>query len=316
MKNFFLPLCFLLAVASGGYAQSSQSGTGQGGVPRKPISNSTVPDFNAYILNLSVDCSDASGRHNRLPAEIGIKDGVHRELFSMPCDTMVVPKGTVTTVHPNTMLFFKNPSLNSTIKVEGRLLLKGNKDASVYISASVDTLDRFKRAYEPGQKMWSGIEVAPGGSLRMEFSIIVGAPTPLTAFSEQVLIRNSLFKGASGMIMPDGEVTAMETALHTIVELNMADPKPAAKVQSERANIVKPSEVEKARLFEKKSSFWTSGRVWSGLAVFAAAGVGTAVYLWYPSPDSSPPGQPPLADKNPLDNPDEVFKKLFENQKR
>ncbi len=260
------------------------------------------------------DCAEGAGRRRILPTEIGRPGMEHRQLLAMPCDTMIVPKGSTTLVHPNVMLHFRNPSLKNFIKVEGDLVFKGNKDAYVYLSSSLDTLDRFKRAYEPGTGMWSGLEVAPGGSVEMEFAVVVGAPTPLTAFSQRVMIKNTLFKGASGIVMPNGEVYPMEPKIHAVRNLDLAAPnQPEFPEEPSRAQIDAPSSGEKEKLFKEPGSFWTAGKIWSGVAVVTVVSAGASLVLWN-SIGGSPSGEGPDSGANPLPDPNTVFE--FPSQER
>lgn len=237
----------------------------------------------ALLLSLGLSCSGAFAAaclENRefqrnLPAMIGKEDQVGKLPFAFACDTVFVRKGVTTVVNPGTMLYFAKPSINSIIKVEGTLIIKGTRNSYVTLSAS---LDSSRNGPEPGQKQWSGIEVAEGGRLEMEYAGFMKAPTPITAFSTQVRIVNCWFKGSSGIVLPDGGLFPLESSWHAINDLDLskgaADRKPSdrpaeALSEKERSDILKA----------KAPGFWTWKRIGAGVGAAAVVGVGAAFLL-------------------------------------
>jgi hypothetical protein len=230
----------------------------------------------ALVSAASAGCLENKDFYQNLPTSIGREDQVGKFPFALNCDTVFVRKGVTTVVHPGTMLYFSRPSINSVIKVEGTLILKGTRNSYVTLSGS---LDSSKNGAEPGQKLWGGIEVAEGGRLEMEYVGCMRAPTPVTAFSPQVRIVNSWFKGSSGIILPDGSLYPMESSWHAINDLDLAkgtsDRKPAARPAESL------SDSEKAALLkqDRDKRFWTWKKAGFGVAALAVVGVGAAYLL-------------------------------------
>jgi hypothetical protein len=244
----------------------------------------------------AANCLENRDFYQNLPTVIGKEDQVGKFPFAFNCDTVFVRKGVTTLVHPGTLLYFARPSLNSVIKVEGTLIIKGTKNSYVTLSGS---LDSARVGVEAGKKPWGGIEVAEGGRLEMEYVGMMRAPTPITAFSFQVKILNCWFKGSSGMILPDGSLFAMESGWHAIN--NMDFTKGNADRNAAEAN--RPadaiSQKEKADLLDNKSPFWTWKKAAGGVAALAVVGVGAAVLL-SPEKKSPAPVVPPDEKKASL----------------
>ena len=169
--------------------------------------------LSASAPSYAANCLENRDFHQNLPTVIGREDQTGKVPFALNCDTVFVRKGVTTVVHPGTMLYFARPTLNSVIKVEGTLLIKGGKNSYVSLSGS---LDSSRNGLEAGNRPWGGIEISEGGKLEMEFAGMMRAPTPITAFSFQVKILNSWFKGSSGMILPDGSMFAMDSKWQAI----------------------------------------------------------------------------------------------------
>ncbi len=237
-------------------------------------------------------CAENRDFYQSLPTVIGREDQSQPFGYVFKCDTVFVRKGVTTVVHPGAMFYFAKPSLNSVLKVEGTLIIKGSKNAYVYLSGSLDSTANGKR--EPGQKQWGGIEVAEGGRLEMEYAGIMRAPTPITAFSPKVKVVNSFFKGSSGIILPDGNLMPLEIswqAIHNLdLEKGARDRGPGAVEDSAKGGL---SKEEKTALLAKKPGFWTWKKA-AGGAVVAAALVGGIVFLsggddgGSPSPEPTP----------------------------
>jgi hypothetical protein len=219
-------------------------------------------------------CLENKDFYQNLPTAIGREDQVGKFPFAFNCDTVFVRKGVTTVVYPGTLLYFSHPSINSVIKVEGTLVLKGSQNSYVSLSGS---LDSSRNGVAPGQKLWGGIEVAEGGRLEMEYVGCMRAPTPVTAFSQHVKIVNCWFKGSSGMILPDGSLYPMESSWHAINDLDLT------KGATDRKASARPpeslSEGEKADLRNRDKGFWTWKRAGVGVAALAVVGVG-AVFLF------------------------------------
>jgi hypothetical protein len=228
-------------------------------------------------------CIDNLDFQQNLPTAIGREEQVGKFPFALQCDTVFVRKGVTTVIYPGTMLFFSRPSINSLIKVEGTLILKGTRNSYITLSAS---LDSSRNGAEPGIKQWSGIEVAEGGRLEMEYVGLMKAPTPITTFSNLVRIVNSWFKGSSGIVLPDGSIYPMESTWHTINNMDFS------KDPVDRKALASPvealSEREKFELRRKSDAlFWTWKRAGAGVAAFALVGVGVA-FLLPSKPETSP----------------------------
>lgn len=248
-------------------------------------------------------CAENREFRQNLPAVIGREDQAGKFPFALECDTVFVRKGVTTVVHPGTMLYFSKPSINSLIRVEGTLIIKGTRNSYVTLSAS---LDSSRNGAEPGQKQWSGIEVAEGGRLEMEYAGFMKAPTPITSFSTRVRILNCWFKGSSGIVLPDGSLYAMESSWHAINDMDFskgaADRKPSerpaeALSEKERSDLLK----------QKEAGFWTWKRAGIGVGALAVAGVGAALLLPKNSGptggEQHPPGQKSLAEYGIIERP-------------
>lgn len=236
----------------------------------------------------SAECADNRDFYQSLPTVIGREDQTAQFGFQLKCDTVFVRKGVTTVIHPGAMLFFVKPSLNSIIKVEGTLIIKGTKASYVYLSGSLDSNKTGGR--EPGGKQWGGIEVAEGGRLEMEFAGVMRAPTPITAFSPKVHIVNCFFKGSSGIILPDGNLMPLEISWHAINDLNLDKAPERRMAVGEKQNGSGLSKEEKAALLSKKPGFWTWRKTAGGAAALAVVGVG-AIFLT--GGEDAPAAKPP-----------------------
>lgn len=222
----------------------------------------------------AAQCVENRDYYQSLPTVIGREDNVVPFGFVLKCDTVFVRKGVTTVIHPGTMLYFAAPTLNSVIKVEGTLIIKGAKTSYVYLSGSLDTSKSGTR--EPGNRQWGGIEVSESGHLEMEYAGVVRAPTPITTFSNQVRIVNSFFKGSSGIILPDGSLMPLEIGWHAVNDLNLQKGDKALKPTAGGPDNGGISKEEKAALLSKKEGFWTWRKAAGGAAALAVVAVGAA----------------------------------------
>lgn len=222
----------------------------------------------------AAECAENRDFYQSLPTVIGREDNTAAFGYVLKCDTVFVRKGVTTVINPGAMLYFATPTLNSVIKVEGTLIIKGTKTSYVYLSGSLDTAKNGTR--QPGGKQWGGIEVAETGRLEMEYAGLMRAPTPITAFSSQVRIVNSFFKGSSGIILPDGSLMPLEISWHAVNDLNLQkgdqDRNPGTAGPEKGI-----TQEEKAALLSKKrGGFWTWKRAAGGAAAVAVVAVGVA----------------------------------------
>jgi hypothetical protein len=239
----------------------------------------------ASAPSYAANCLENRDFHQNLPTVIGREDQTGRVPFALNCDTVFVRKGVTTVVHPGTMLYFARPSLNSVIKVEGTLLIKGGKNSYVSLSGS---LDSSRNGLEAGNRPWGGIEISEGGKLEMEYAGMMRAPTPITAFSFQVKILNCWFKGSSGMILPDGSMFAMDSKWQAINSMDFTKGNADRTVADTQRPAEAISEKEKTDLLKKQTGYWTWKKAAVGAGVLAAVGVGFAVML---APEDEPPGK-------------------------
>lgn len=237
-----------------------------------------VPLTPTYAAN----CLENRDFHQNLPTVIGREDQTGKVPFALNCDTVFVRKGVTTVVHPGTMLYFARPTLNSVIKVEGTLLIKGGKNSYVSLSGS---LDSSRNGLEAGNRPWGGIEISEGGKLVMEYAGMMRAPTPITAFSFQVKILNSWFKGSSGMILPDGSMFAMDSKWQAINSMDFTKGNTDRMEPESKRPADAISEKEKTDLLKKRNGYWTWKKAAVGAGVLAAMGVGFAVLL---TPEDEP----------------------------
>lgn len=221
-------------------------------------------------------CLENRDFQQNLPTVIGREDQSGKFPFALNCDTVFVRKGVTTVVHPGTMLYFSRPSLNSVIKVEGTLIIKGSENSYVSISGS---LDSSRNGLEAGNRPWGGLEISEGGKLEMEYAGMMRAPTPITAFSFQVKIINSWFKGSSGMILPDGSMFAMDSKWMAINNMDFTKGNSDRTVAENSRPADAISEEEKSDLLDKKAGYWTWKKAALGAGTLAALGVGFAVLL-------------------------------------
>ena len=229
-------------------------------------------------------CLEQRDFQQNLPAAIGREDQTGKHPFALECDTVFVRKGVTTIVYPGTMLYFSKPSINSTIKVEGTLILKGTRNSYVTLSGS---LDSSRNGVEPGQKPWGGIEVAEGGRLDVEYAGFMESATPITAFSTKVKIVNSWFKGGSGMNLPDGSLYPLESSWHAINDLDLSKGPVDRKAPERPAEAISEKE-KKELLTHKDKRAWTWKQAGIGAAALAAVGVGAAILLSGDDPQSAP----------------------------
>lgn len=247
--------------------------------------------------SLAATCIENRDFHQNLPTVIGKEDQTGKFPFALNCDTVFVRKGVTTVVHPGTMLYFARPSLNSVIKVEGTLIIKGTKNSYVSISGSLDSVTT---GVEAGKRPWGGIEISEGGKLEMEFAGMMRASTPITAFSFQVKIVNSWFKGSSGMILPDGSLYPMESSWHAINHMDFTKGNSDRKVVETDRPKEAISQKEKSELLTDKPGFWTWKKAVGGAAMLAVVGVGATVLLAQEEPEIAKPGVQTKPGLDPL----------------
>ena len=242
-------------------------------------------------------CIENRDFHQNLPTVIGKEDQTGKFPFALNCDTVFVRKGVTTVVHPGTMLYFARPSLNSVIKVEGTLIIKGTKNSYVSISGSLDSVTT---GVEAGKRPWGGIEISEGGKLEMEFAGMMRASTPITAFSFQVKIVNSWFKGSSGMILPDGSMYPMESSWHAINHMDFTKGNSDRKVGETDRPKDAISQKEKSELLTAKPGFWTWKKAVGGAAMLVVVGVGATVLLAQEEPEAAKPSVKTQPGLDPL----------------
>lgn len=245
---------------------------------------STVAVLSCLLLaspSMGANCLENRDFHQSLPSVIGKEDQVGKFSFALNCDTVFVRKGVTTVVHPGTIIHFARPTLNSVIKVEGTLIIRGTKNSHVTLSGS---LDSTRSGVEPGKRQWGGIEVADGGRLEIEFAGFMRAPTPITAFSSQVKVVNCWFKGSSGMILPDGSLFAMDTKWQAINNMDLTKGSADRNAPGDDRPPGSISLKEKEDLL-RKDGFWTWKKSAAGAAALALVGVGVAIML-----DTDPEG--------------------------
>lgn len=265
---------------------------------RFPVLAAAISLLGAGAIH-SAKCLDNLDFHQNLPAEIGKEDQTGKFAFALKCDTVFVRQGVTTTVHPGTMLYFARPTLNSVIKVEGTLIIKGSKNSHVSLSGSIDST---RNGLEPGKRPWGGIEVAEGGKLDIAFAGFMRAPTPITSFSFQVKIINTWFNGSSGMILPDGSLFAMDSKWQTINDMDLTKgnfDRLGAKEEDRPPGAI--SLKEKEALLQSKP-FWTWKKAAVGAGALALVGVG-ATFMLAPEeePNRTPPGPGPNPDPTKID---------------
>jgi hypothetical protein len=238
----------------------------------------------------AANCLENSDFYQSLPTVIGKEDQIGKFPFALNCDTIFVRKGVTTVVYPGSMLYFARPTLNSVIKVEGTLILKGTKNSYVTLSGS---LDSNRNGIEPGRRAWGGIEVSEGGKLEMEFTGFMKAPTPITAFSFQVKIVNCWFKGSSGIILPDGSLYALESNWHAINNMDLTKGNVDNNAVEEDRPAGTISAKEKAALLNARGpGFWTWKKAAGSAAAVAVVGVGAIVLFSPEKSGGSPPSDP------------------------
>ncbi len=239
-------------------------------------------------------CLENKDFYQNLPAVIGKEDQVGKVPFVLKCDTIFVRRGVTTVVYPGTMLYFANPTLNSVIKVEGTLLIKGTKNSYVSLSGS---LDSTRNGIEAGNRKWGGIEVAEGGRLEINCAGFMQAPTPITAFSSQVLIVNSWFKGSTGIVLADGSLYRMESKWHAVNNLDLSKGITDQTEGTRPADAI--SQKEKSDLLKTKATgFWTWKKIAGSAAAVAVLGVGAGVLLT-PDPAKTTTGPTDKTDNKP-----------------
>jgi hypothetical protein len=239
----------------------------------------------------AANCVENRDFHQNLPTVIGREDQIGKFPFALNCDTVFVRKGVTTVVHPGTMLYFARPTLNSVIKVEGTLIIKGGKNSYVSLSGS---LDSSRNGLEAGNRPWGGIEISEGG--KMEYAGMMRAPTPITAFSFQVKIINSWFKGSSGMILPDGSMFPMDTKWMAINNMDFTKGNADRTVAESSRPADAISEKEKSDLLGKKEGRWSWKKAAVGAGALAVLGVGFAVLL---APEEEAKKTPPTVGPDP-----------------
>jgi hypothetical protein len=246
-------------------------------------------------------CKDRRSASQYLPPVINRTDLTRKLPYVLNCDTVEVSAGKTTEVFAGVMLYFARPQSGNVIRVSGTLKLQGDKDTWVFLSGS---LDSSKGKIDPGKATWGGILVEPGGKLVMEYVGVWGAPTPVTAFSRQVEIRNSFFTGASGIVQPDGDVFELDATFAAVNNLDFAHPKISGIESAEGTPLVrnnsKPggmSAAEKNNLLAKRASghFWTPSKAWgfTTLVVLVGGGAGW-YYLKTGESQNSTPGSTTL----------------------
>ncbi len=238
-----------------------------------------------------------------LPARIGDPGSQWKSDFPLKCDTVYVPRGATTTVHPGVLLHFARPRAGNVIKVEGTLKLKGTKDLYVTVAAS----QRGAGSLEPGEGVWSGVVVEPGGKLEAEFAGFFHAPTAITAFSESVNLTNTYFKGSTALRLPDGTLHELDPTFTAVNEMDFSraltppEPErvaaPSAQPDKEIPLEGRLSAEEKQAILnaEAPASSGGGGLWWWVLGGGAAIGAAGGTYLYLQAGGSDEPG----TDGNP-----------------
>lgn len=169
----------------------------------------------------AVTCVAGSGLgSNILPREIGREGEIFKTPFALACDTMTVPEGQTTVIHPASMLYFQDSSRSpKKILVRGTLIAEGTSAHPVYFCGSVQPNEVV--GYRPGEAFWEGIEVEVGGKLEMKNARFFNATSALIIQWPNVSLVNTYFRGTPSLILPDTSIIlTLPEALIDTLKLN------------------------------------------------------------------------------------------------
>ncbi len=155
-----------------------------------------------FASHAASTCGGDSTKYRILPDEIGREGDVFKTPFVMPCDSMLVPEGSKTVIHPSSMLYYRDTSTSlKKITVRGTLIAEGTASEPIFFCGSIKKNNTL--GYIPGDAVWQGIELESGGKIEFKNVRFIRASSALIVFSPNITVYNAQFKGTPSLILPD-----------------------------------------------------------------------------------------------------------------
>ncbi len=191
-----------------------------------------------------------------LPKTIGNpKATIAKTPYQMDCDTMYVKAGDTTTVYQGSLLHFPpNQFQNRIIRVQGTLLLLGDKGLPVFMAGSKK---ENPVGSIPGEEKWGGIRLDSGGSLLARHTDFVNADTVFYLRSKRFAFEEAYFSKCGVYVLSDKSLKILDDN----ETLTIPD----------TAGIFLPKKLQK--------SFSKAPWIWSGAGVAAVGVVGAVLIL-------------------------------------
>lgn len=147
-------------------------------------------------------CKGDSAKYHILPDEIGREGERMKTPFELPCDSMVVPSGATTIIHPASMLYFRDTSQAiKKIMVYGTLIAEGTMSEPIFFCGSIKKNSTL--GFMPGEAAWQGIEIDQEGKIKFQNVRFSKASSAIISLSPNIAIYNAHFKGTPSIILPD-----------------------------------------------------------------------------------------------------------------
>jgi hypothetical protein len=259
--------------------------------------------FAAALLGLpksgwSGACLGDSLKYRYFQEEVGQFNGTSRVTVQLPCDTMIVETGKMTTIYPNTLLHFgKRVSENCAILVRGQLYAKAGRTSKIIFAGDVDSSEF---GIVSGTGIWGGLLIDTVGSVYFDNVEVKNASTAMIFIGRNSRMEKVGFIGSFGLILPGGHNFSLNPKGTYFTAFDILDPPKKASLEKPPAIVVAPTGPEKPRRTAKETAVATSGTppwIWGSVAAGALVAGGAAAYVFWPAsesadPDPAEPGKP------------------------
>lgn len=144
-----------------------------------------------------------------LPKTIGNpKATLVKTPYQLECDTMFVKAGDTTTIYQGSLLHYpQNKFNNRIIRVQGTLLLLGDKALPVFMAGSKK--DNPVGAV-PGDEKWGGIRLDSGGTFFARYADFLHADTVFYFRSKRFVLEEAFFSKCGAYILPNRSLKVLD----------------------------------------------------------------------------------------------------------
>jgi hypothetical protein len=255
-------------------------------------------------LSWSGACLGDSLRYRYFPEEVGQFNGTSRVTVQLPCDTMIVETGKMTTIYPHTLLHFgSRVAEHCVIQVRGQLYAKAGRTSKIIFSGDVDSSEF---GVVSGTGLWGGLHIDTLGSVYFQNVEVKNASTAMIFIGRNSRMEKVGFIGAFGLILPGGRNYSLNPKGTFFTSFDILAPPKKAEAPKPVVSsaVVTRSADSSARSSQPSAvSSTSSGWVWTSVAAGALI-AGGAAYVYWPESEqitnqTETPTQPDAFEPEP-----------------